>query len=125
MDGLDISRSSSIVAAHQHTRRVLMKRIIIALAVVFLFVSVAMAAGPKTYQVTGPVLENKDGVITVQKGKDKWEIATTKDTKIKGDPKVGSKVTIEYTMTAASVDVKDAGKKAPEKKPAEKPPAKK
>jgi hypothetical protein len=102
-----------------------MKRIIIALAVVFLFVSVAMAAGPKTYQVTGPVLENKDGVITVQKGKDKWESATTKDTKIKGDPKVGSKVTIEYTMTAASIDVKDAGKKAPEKKPAEKAPAKK
>ena len=102
-----------------------MKRIIIALAVVFLFVSVAMAAGPKTYQVTGPVLENKDGVITVQKGKDKWEIATTKDTKIKGDPKVGSKVTIEYTMTAASIDVKDAGKKAPEKKPAVKAPAKK
>jgi hypothetical protein len=38
---------------------------------------------------------------------------------------VGSKVTIEYTMTAASIDVKDAGKKAPEKKPAEKAPAKK
>lgn len=64
-------------------------------------------------------------MITVQKGKEKWEIATTKDTKIKGDPKVGSKVTIEYTMTAASIDVKDAGKKAPEKKPAEKAPAKK
>lgn len=98
-----------------------MKRIIIALAIVFLFVAVAMAAGPKTYQVTGPVLENKDGVITVQKGKDKWEIATTKDTKIKGDPKVGSKVTIEYTMTATTIDVKDAGKKAPvEKAPAKK-----
>jgi hypothetical protein len=120
-DLLDIFRSSSIVTAHQKIRRVLMKRIIIALAIVFLFVSVAMAAGPKTYQVTGPVLENKDGVITVQKGKDKWEIATTKDTKIKGDPKVGSKVTIEYTMTATTIDVKDAGKKAPpEKAPAKK-----
>jgi len=86
-----------------------MKRIIIALAIVFLFVSVAMAAGPKTYQVTGPVLEKKDGVIVVQKGKDKWEIATTKDTKIKGDPKVGSKVTIEYTMTAASVAMTTSG----------------
>jgi hypothetical protein len=101
-----------------------MKRIIIAFAIVFLFVSVAMAAGPKTYQVTGPVLEKKDGVIVVQKGKDKWEIATTKDTKIKGDPKVGSKVTIEYTMTAASVDVKEE-KKAAEKKPAAAAPAKK
>lgn len=102
-----------------------MKRIIVVLAIVFLFVTVAVAAGPKTYQVTGPVLENKDGVIVVQKGKEKWEIATTKDTKIKGDPKIGSKVTIEYTMTAASVDVKEEGKKAAEKKPAEKAPAKK
>ncbi len=97
-----------------------MKRIIIALAIVFLFVSVAMAAGPKTYQVTGPVLEIKDNVIVVQKGKDKWEVARDKDTKVKGDLKVGSKVTIEYTMTAATVDVKDAGKKAAEKKPAKK-----
>jgi hypothetical protein len=97
-----------------------MKRIIIALAIVFLFVSIAIAAGPKTYQVTGPVLEKKDGVIVVQKGKDKWEIATTKDTKIKGDPKVGSKVTIEYTMTATGIDVKEEGKKPAEKAPAKK-----
>jgi hypothetical protein len=115
-DLLDISPSSSIVTAHQNIRRVLMKRIIIALAIVFLFVSVAMAAGPKTYQVTGPVLEIKDNIIVVQKGKDKWEVARDKDTKVKGDLKVGSKVTIEYTMTAATVDVKDAGKKAAEPK---------
>ena len=103
-----------------------MKRLIIAFAIVFLCVSVAMAAGPKTYQVTGPVLEIKDNIIVVQKGKDKWEVARDKDTKVKGDLKVGSKVTIEYTMTAATIDVKDAGKKAAEKKPAEKPaPAKK
>jgi hypothetical protein len=70
------------------------------------------------------VLEKKDGVIVVQKGKEKWEIVTTKDTKIKGDPKVGSKVTIEYTMTAASIDVKE-DKKAAEKKPAAAAPAKK
>ena len=63
-----------------------MKRIIIAFAIVFLFVSVAMAAGPKTYQVTGPVLEKKDGVIVVQKGKDKWEIATTKGHEDQGRP---------------------------------------
>jgi hypothetical protein len=127
-DLLDISRSSSIVTAHQNIRRVLMKRIIIALAIVFLFVSVAMAAGPKTYQVTGPVLEIKDNIIVVQKGKDKWEVARDKDTKVKGDLKVGSKVTIEYTMTAATVDVKDAGKKAAEPKktePKKEAPAKK
>jgi hypothetical protein len=87
-----------------------MKRIILAVAVVFLFASLAFAAGPKTYQVTGPVLEKADGKIVVQKGKDKWEIATTKDTKIKGDVKVGSKVTIEYKMTADSIDVKEEKK---------------
>ncbi|HET6488437.1 MAG TPA: hypothetical protein VFG28_01655 [Syntrophales bacterium] len=102
-----------------------MKRIMIALAIVFLFVSVSMAlaAGPKTYQVTGPVLEIKDNIIVVQKGKDKWEVARDKDTKVKGDLKVGSKVTIEYTMTAATVEVKDAGKKAAE--PKKEAPAKK
>lgn len=74
--------------------------------------SAAQAAPPKTYQVTGPVLEIRDDVIVVQKGKDKWEIAKAADTKITGDLKVGAKVTIEYRMTAATVEAK-AGK--PEK----------
>ena len=69
-----------------------------------------MAAGPKDYQVTGPVLDVNDEVITVQKGSDKWEIGRNKDTKINGDLKKGSKVTIQYKMNATSVDVKDAGK---------------
>ena len=37
-------------------------------------------------------------------------------TKVTGDLKVGSKVTIEYTMKAATVEVKDTGKKAEPKK---------
>ena len=32
------------------------------------------AAGTKTYQVTGPVLDVKDDMVVVQKGKEKWEI---------------------------------------------------
>ena len=68
--------------------------------------SSAFAGAPKTYQVTGPVLEVKDDLIVVQKGKDKWEIARDANTKIKGDLKVGAKVTIEYRMSAAAVDVK-------------------
>jgi hypothetical protein len=70
--------------------------------------AVALAAAPNTYQVTGPVLELKDDLIVVQKGKEKWELARTADTKIKGELKVGSKVTIEYRMTATSVEVKGA-----------------
>jgi hypothetical protein len=72
----------------------------------FLGAGSALAAAPKTYQVTGPVLEVSDDLIVVQKGKEKWEIARSKDTKITGDVKVGAKVTIEYTMSAASVEAK-------------------
>jgi len=64
------------------------------------------AAATKTYQVTGPVLEVSGDMIAVQKGKDRWEIARDASTKVTGDLKVGSKVTIEYRMTATSVEVK-------------------
>ena len=78
----------------------------------------ALAAAPKTYQVTGPVLESSSDMIAVQKGKDRWEIARDASTKVTGDLKVGSKVTIEYRMTATSVDVKPekAASKAASKK---------
>jgi hypothetical protein len=65
----------------------------------------------KTYQVTGPVLEVTDSKIVVEKGKDKWEIERTAGTKVTGDLKVGEKVTIEYTMAADKVEVKEAKKK--------------
>ena len=71
--------------------------------------SMAFAAGPKTYQVTGPVLEIKGDVIVVEKGgAEKWEIAKDAVTKVNGDLKVGSKVTVEYTMTAKKIEVKEA-----------------
>ncbi len=73
--------------------------------------STAFAAGAKTYQVTGPVLEMKGDIIVVQKGKEKWEILKDKDTKVTGDLKVGSKVTIMYTMKAASIEAKAEAKK--------------
>jgi hypothetical protein len=53
-------------------------------------------------------------MITVQKGKDRWEITRDASTKVTGDLKVGAKVTIEYRMTATAVDVK--GGEAPAKK---------
>lgn len=73
------------------------------------FVAVAMllaASSAWAYQVTGPVLEVTDTKIVVQKGKEKWELARTPETKVTGDLKAGSKVTIEYSMTAKSVEVK-------------------
>jgi len=104
-----------------------MKRILIVVGAVILFSSLVFAAGPKTYQVTGPILEIKGDMIIVQKGNDKWEITKDAATKVTGDLKVGSKVTIEYTMKAATIEVKDAGKKAEPKKsePKKEAPAKK
>jgi len=91
-----------------------MKKTLLVVCAILLAASLAFAAGPKTYQVTGPVLELKDDLIVVQKGKDKWEIGRGADTKVTGELKVGSKVTIEYRMTAATVEVKEA--KATKKK---------
>ncbi|HUL01001.1 MAG TPA: hypothetical protein VLX29_09110 [Nitrospirota bacterium] len=88
-----------------------MKRLcIIAVALLFV-VSVAFAA-VNTYQVTGPVLELTKDKIVVQKGKEKWEIALDATTKLPADLKVGSKVTIQYQMKAASIEVKPEKGKA-------------
>lgn len=69
--------------------------------------SSVLAAGAKSYQVTGPVLEINDSYIVVQKGEDKWQLACDKSTQ--GSIKVGDKVTVQYQMVAKSVEVK-AGK---------------
>jgi len=87
-----------------------MKHLLAVVGLSLFLASVALAAGPKDYQVTGPVLDIKDDVITVQKGQDKWEIGRDKDTKINGELKKGSKVTIQYKMTATRIEVKDAAK---------------
>jgi hypothetical protein len=76
------------------------------LAAASLALSTVFAAGGKTYQVTGPVLEVTDTMIAVQKGKDRWEISRDANTKVTGDLKVGEKVTITYTMSATDVEVK-------------------
>jgi cytochrome c1 len=89
------------------------KSLILAIALLLVVTALAFAA-VNTYQVTGPVLAVTADSITVQKGKDKWELARDKETKVKGDLKVGSKVTIEYRMIATSIDVKE--EKAPAKK---------
>lgn len=94
----------------------MMKRVTIGFAAVLLGVATAFAAGTREYQVTGPVLDVTNDAIVVEKDKEKWEIARTKDTKVSGDLKKGARVTIKYTMTAASVEVKDAGKGKAEKK---------
>jgi len=77
-------------------------------ATALLAASSLKGADAKTYQVTGPVLEIIPTTITVQKGNDKWEIARDSKTKLPANVKVGSKVTIYYTMTATEVEVKES-----------------
>jgi len=78
-----------------------MKRTIILAAALLLASPLAMA-----YQATGPVVEVTDSKIVIQKGKEKWEMARDTGTKVTGDVKVGDKVTVEYKMTATSIEVK-------------------
>ena len=102
-----------------------MKRAIGTFAALMLCIPAALA-----YQVTGPVLDVTDNKIVVEKGKEKWEIARDKDTKVTGDLKKGARVTVEYRMTAQSIEVKDAkgkdtkakdkGKDTKDKEPAKK-----
>ena len=70
-----------------------------------LIAAASFAAPVNTYQVTGPVLELTPDTITVQKGTEKWQIARDASTKIAPDIKVGTKVTVFYRMTAASIEL--------------------
>jgi len=45
-------------------------------------------------------------MVAVQKGKDRWELSRDSSTKVDGDLKVGSKVTIQYRMVATTIEVK-------------------
>lgn len=93
-------------------KMITLTKLSLATAFVLGALSAPALAADKTYQVTGPVLEVSDTSITVEKGKEKWQLARTKDTKVTGDLKVGSKVTIAYTMTATTVEVKGDAKAA-------------
>jgi hypothetical protein len=85
---------------------------------IFAASSFVLAAGAKTYQVTGTILESTPTMIVVQKGNDRWEIDIDPQTKVTGDLKVGSTVTITYVMSASKVDAAGAlikfGTPAPE-----------
>ena len=74
-------------------------------------VSLAFATSALAYQVTGEVVDVTDKAITVKaaggknKG-EKFEMTRGADTKVTGDLKKGSNVTVEYAITARSVEVK-------------------
>ena len=94
------------------------RRIVAALLPALLLCSSLVLASPaKTYQVTGPILEVRSDMIAVQKGNDRWEIARDPSTAVKGgDLKIGQKVTVEYRMSATSIEVKPGAAAAKKKK---------
>jgi hypothetical protein len=63
-------------------------------------------ADDHNYQVTGPVLAVTDTSITVKKGSAPWQVSRDANTKVTGDLKVGSNVTIKYHMVADTVTAK-------------------
>src|SRR3982750_584687 len=74
------------------------------------------AAGAKTYQVTGTVVEVTATKIVVQKGTERWELDVGPETKGSGgDFKAGDKVKITYTMSARKIDGPAEGKMGPAK----------
>lgn len=78
--------------------------------------SLAFAAAPKTYQVTGTVVDVSDSKITVDKAGEKFEMDRSPAAKVTGgDIAKGAKVTVSYSLTAQSIDVK-ADKAAAKKK---------
>jgi hypothetical protein len=81
---------------------------------IMLMLGMLVVPAALAYQVTGPVLDVTDTKIVVEKGKEKWEIARDKDTKVTGDLKKGARVTVQYRMTATDIEAKEA--KAPAKK---------
>jgi len=81
-------------------------KIICLLAVISLtFSGTVLAAGAKTYQITGTVVEATGSKVTLEKGMERFEIdidpATTKGS---AELKVGSTVTVTYVMSATKVE---------------------
>ena len=76
-----------------------MKSILIAIAAASLTLS-STAFGQTTH-MTGKVIAVTSDKITVQNGKEVWDINLTASTKVSGDKKVGSTVTITYNAPDA------------------------
>jgi hypothetical protein len=94
-----------------------MKRVLIVIGVILIVAAFAFARPPKAdYQWTGTVLEADGDHLVVEKGKEKWEFAYDKDTKVTGTLKVGAKVTVKYLMKATSIEAKEEPAKKPTKK---------
>lgn len=83
-------------------------KIICLLAALSLAVSESgLAAGAKTYQITGTVIEATGSKVIVEKGTDRFEFDID-PAAVKGSAelKVGSTVTVTYVMSATKIEGK-------------------
>ena len=79
--------------------------------IAMLLVSSLAWAGSKTYQATGLVVDVRDDVLVIDKGKEgKWEIARDANTKVNGTIQKGAKVTVYYHMNATEIEAKATDK---------------
>ena len=76
-----------------------MKSILIAIAAASLTLS--STAFAQTAHMTGKVIAVTSEKITVQNGKEVWDINLTATTTVSGDKKVGSTVTVTYNAPDA------------------------
>ena len=95
-----------------------MKTLGLTLATLGLVLGGAAHGAPKTYQVTGPIIDVTPEAITVKKGNENWTISRGADTKVTGDPRKGDKVTVYYSMTASQIEAKAAAPGAAKMVPA-------
>jgi hypothetical protein len=70
--------------------------------------SASAYAAPKTYQVTGPVIEADNSKIVIKKGNERWEMSRDATTKVTGDLKPGTKATVQYEMIAVNAEAKES-----------------
>jgi hypothetical protein len=76
-----------------------MKSILIAIAAASLALS--STAFAQTAHMTGQIIAVTSDKITVQNGKEVWDINLTASAKVSGDKKVGSTVTVTYNAPDA------------------------
>jgi hypothetical protein len=69
--------------------------------------SSAAVAGPKMYQITGPIVAVDDSSITIRAKKEKWQFSRDPNSAASEHLKIGDVVTVTYWMTSAKLEIKD------------------
>jgi hypothetical protein len=102
---IDSANGRSIIRA---TGGMVMKKVLAGILILGLALVFIVAAGPKSYQVTGTVKALTDTTISVEKSNGEvWEVGRDASLKVTGGQlAVGAKVTVFYKMVAVSAEVK-------------------